>query len=180
MAGRAITPGGLAVDATVGNGHDTLFLARAVGAQGRIIGFDIQEEAINETRRRLQSEVSDVSLHLVHAGHETMGDYLSEGDFGVVDAVMFNLGYLPGGDHSVTTLPETTCQALDASVDVLRPGGIVTIVAYPGHEGGEEEARAVDSWASALPEDEYRAVSYQFVNQPNDPPRLFAVEKREA
>jgi len=178
LAGRALDPGGLAIDATVGNGHDTLFLVQAVGAQGRVVGFDIQEEALDETRRRVQAEAPDASLRLVHAGHETMGDHLSENDFGTVEAVMFNLGYLPGGDHSLTTVPETTCRALDTSVDLLRPGGIITVVAYPGHEGGGEETQAVESWASALPEDTYRSLSHRFVNQPSDAPRLYAVEKR--
>jgi len=180
LAGRALSSGGVAVDATAGNGHDTLFLAQAVGPQGHVVGFDVQDEALGETRRRVQAEAPDASLRLVHAGHETMENHMRERDVGTAGAVMFNLGYLPGGDHSVTTVPETTCQALNTSVDVLRPGGIIAVVAYTGHDGGEEEAQAVESWVSALPDDTYRALSYQFVNQPNDPPRLYAVEKREA
>ncbi len=179
LVSRAVSSGGLAIDATVGNGHDTLFLVQAVGPPGRVVGFDIQEEALEETRRRVRRETSDASLRLVHAGHETIEDHLSESDFGTVDAVMFNLGYLPGGDHSVTTTPETTRQALDTSVDLVRPGGIITVVAYTGHDGGEAEARVVESWASALSDDTLRALSYQFMNQTNDPPRLYAVEKRE-
>lgn len=179
LAGRAVDPGGFAIDATVGNGYDTLFLTKAVGPQGRVVGFDIQKEALDETRRRVRAEVPDASLRLVHAGHETMADHLSESDFRTVDAVMFNLGYLPGGDHAITTEPETTCRALDTSLDLLRPGGVITIVVYTGHDGGEEEARAVESWVSARPDDAFRALSYQFVNQTTDPPRLYAVEKRE-
>jgi len=179
LAGRALTPGELAVDATVGNGHDTLFLVRAVGLEGRVVGFDIQEEALDETRRRVRADVSDAPLRLVHAGHETMASHLDESDFGTVGAVMFNLGYLPGGNHSVTTAPETTCRALDTSADLLRPGGVITVVVYTGHDGGEVEAQAVESWVSALSENTFRALSYQFVNQTADPPRLYAVEKRE-
>jgi 16S rRNA C1402 N4-methylase RsmH len=179
LAGRAVDPGGFAIDATVGNGYDTLFLAQAVGAQGRVVGFDVQEEALDETRRRVQADAPEASLRLVHAGHETMADHLSERDCGTVDAVMFNLGYLPGGDRSITTEPETTCRALDTSVNLLRPGGVVTVVAYTGHDGGAEEARAVESWVAARPDDAFRALSYQLLNQANDPPRLYAVEKRE-
>ena len=178
LADRAIRRGDLAVDATVGNGHDTLFLARSVGPGGRVIGFDIQQEALDETRRRIQADASDTSLRLIHAGHETMATHLGENAYGTVSAVMFNLGYLPGGDHSMTTTSETTWSALDASVKLLRPGGVITVVAYTGHEGGEEEAYAVESWASALPEASFRTLSYRFVNQPGDPPRLYAVEKR--
>ena len=171
LADRAIRRGDLTIDATVGNGHDTLFLARSVGPEGRVVGFDIQQGALNETRRRVQADAPDTALHLIHAGHETMATHLAENAYGTVSAVMFNLGYLPGGDHSVTTTPETTCPALDTSVELLRPGGIITVVAYTGHEGGEEEAHAVESWASALPEASFRTLSYRFVNQPSDPPR---------
>lgn len=177
LAAQALAPGGLAIDATTGNGHDTVFLAREVGADGRVVGFDVQEEAIKETRRRLRSEDPAASVQLIRAGHETMLDHLNESHRGAVGAVMFNLGYLPGGDHSLTTKPHTTRQALNLSTKLLRPGGVITIVLYTGHEGGPAEAEAVHSWASALSQQAFRALSYRFVNQANDPPRLIAVEK---
>ncbi len=180
LAGRAVGEGGIAVDATVGNGHDTAFLARAVGAGGAGVGFDVQEEALVETRHRLEREALSAPVRLVHAGHQTLARHLEEAERGRVGAIMFNLGYLPGGDHSVVTRPETTRQALDASVEALRPGGVITVVAYTGHEGGDEEADAVEAWASALPQAQFRALSYRFPNWSNDPPRLFAVEKRDA
>lgn len=177
LAAQALEPGGLAVDATVGNGHDTLFLAQEVGARGRVVGFDVQEVAIEKTRRRLRSEDPAASVRLIHAGHETMLDHLREPHRGKVGAVMFNLGYLPGNDHTLTTEPGTTRQALDLSTELLRPGGVITVVLYTGHEGGPAEAEAVQSWASALPQQPFQALSYRFVNQVNDPPRLIAVEK---
>jgi 16S rRNA C1402 N4-methylase RsmH len=180
LAGRAVGEGGIAVDATVGNGHDTAFLARAVGAGGAVVGFDVQEEALVETRRRLEREALSAPVRLVHAGHQTLARHLEEAERGRVGAIMFNLGYLPGGDHSVVTRPETTRQALDAGTEALRPGGVITVVAYTGHEGGDEEADAVEAWASALPQAQFRALSYRFPNWSNDPPRLFAVEKRDA
>lgn len=178
LAGRAVAEGGLAVDATVGNGHDTVRLARAVGQSGTVVGFDVQENALRNTRRRLQDEGVGASVRLVHAGHETLAEELTAAERGRVGAVMFNLGYLPGGDHSLTTCPETTRQALEESTEMLRPGGVITTVAYTGHEGGTAEARAVESWVSALPQDQFRALSYWFPNWSNDPPRLFAVEKQ--
>ena len=93
---------------------------------------------------------------------------------------MFNLGYLPGSDGTLTTTPSTTLPALDAARRLLRPGGVMTIVVYTGHEGGRAEADAVDRWAAALPQARFQALSYRFVNQQNDPPRLVAVEKTEA
>lgn len=181
LAAAGLEPGGLAIDATVGNGHDALFLVREVGSGGRVIGFDIQAEALSATRERVRSHVPDASdrLRLVHAGHETMTSHLEEDRIGEVGAIMFNLGYLPGADHSVTTEPETTRRGLAASLDLLCPGGVITIVAYPGHEGGEEEAEIVAAWGASLPEDEFLVFSYRFANQTGDPPRLYAVEKRE-
>lgn len=178
LAARSLNPGDLAVDATVGNGHDTLFLVQTVGAQGRVVGFDVQAEALEKTRERVQDEAPESTLRLVQAGHETMPNHLDDSDYGEVGAVMFNLGYLPGGDHSLTTEPETTRKALTISTELLRTGGVITVVAYTGHEGGASEAQTVRDWMATLPQDAFHALSYRFVNQRNDPPRLFAVEKR--
>ena len=180
LAAAGLEPGGLAIDATVGNGHDTLFLVQEVGPGGRVIGFDVQPDALMATQERIRSRAPDASdrLRLVHAGHETMASHLDEDDLGAVGAIMFNLGYLPGGDHSVTTEPATTRQALAASLELLRPGGVITIVAYPGHEGGEAEAEAVAAWAASLPEDDLLVLSYRLSNQTGDPPRLYAIEKQ--
>lgn len=177
LAGRALELGGVAVDATVGNGHDTVFLAQTVGPQGTIFGFDIQTDALDRTRERLEEHALETEVHLLHAGHETMLRHLPEGLQGEIGAVMFNLGYLPGGDHSLTTQPETTQCALEAATRVLRPGGVVTVVQYTGHEGGTEEADAVTEWAAALPQDTFQVLFYQFLNHRNDPPRLLAIEK---
>lgn len=179
IAGHAIRPEDLVIDATLGNGHDTLFLLREIGAEGRVVGFDVQRKALDATRERVQRQAPAIMdrLRLVHDGHEAMAAHLDDEASGTVGAVMFNLGYLPGGDHSIITEPETTCAALTASAELLRPGGVITIVAYSGHQGGEEEFQAVESWAASLPQDAFRALSYRFVNQKNDPPRLFAVEK---
>jgi len=179
---QSITPSDFVIDATVGNGHDTLFLLREVGAEGRVVGFDIQPEALDATRDRVRRHAPETMerLRLVHDGHESMIEHLSDTVVGHVGAVMFNLGYLPGGDHSIITEPDSTCQALDVSAEVLRPGGVITIVAYSGHAGGEEEVRAVEAWGADRPQDTFRTLSYRFVNQSNDPPRLFVVEKRPA
>lgn len=179
LAGRGVDAGGVAIDATVGNGHDTLFLAQATGPTGQVIGFDIQEAALTEARRRLRANDAPASVRLVQSGHEAMAQKLGAEAKGHVGAVMFNLGYLPGGDHTVTTSPETTREALEVSKNVLRPGGVITVVAYSGHEGGAEEARAVEAWVSALPHRDFQAVSYSFTNARNAPPRLFAIEKRD-
>jgi hypothetical protein len=141
-----------------------------------VIGFDVQEEAIRATRNRLKSAgISDtVTLH--QQGHEAMADAVPAEWRGSVGAVMFNLGYLPGSDKSCITEPGTTVQALKASLSMLRSGGVCTVVIYTGHEGGAEEAEAVQQWAEALDPDTFTVVSYRFVNRDN-PPRLVLVER---
>lgn len=175
---HALSPGGIAVDATVGNGHDTVVLSEAVGDEGHVYGFDVQEEAVARTKDRLETETASPATHLYQVGHEEMDTYLPEERHGKVGAVMFNLGYLPGGDSSRTTRPETTVAALGTAVKLLQPGGVVTVVVYTGHDGGPEEADAVDTWATALSQHDYHVLSYRFMNRKNNPPRLVAIEKR--
>ncbi len=147
--------GDCVIDATVGNGHDTLFLAQQVGVSGKVYGFDIQQAALDETWRRLQSEGVDARVSLYHAGHEAMAILLPESIRGTVKAVMFNLGYLPGGDKQRTTAISTTLAALEQAREMLAPGGVVSVLAYTGHPGGREEAEAVKRWAAALSPDYY-------------------------
>ncbi|WP_325176651.1 class I SAM-dependent methyltransferase [Paenibacillus alkalitolerans] len=172
-------PGDIAVDATVGNGHDTLFLCRLVGPGGHVYGTDIQAEAVTSARARLCEEgVAAGTFTLWQADHSRLAELLPGETQRRVAAVMFNLGYLPGGDHATITTAGTTIRALEAAVEALRAGGIVTAVVYPGHAGGETEAAAVDAWMAALPQSKYQALQYRFTNQRNAPPYVAAVEKR--
>lgn len=144
LVARFVREGDHVVDATVGNGHDTRFLAGLVGAAGRVDGFDIQAGAIEVTGRELNG-LPQVKLHCL--GHERMREVVS----GPVGAVMFNLGYLPSGDKSLVTRPDTTVEALDAAWELLRtPGGILSVVVYPGHAGGWDESLGVEAWFSRL------------------------------
>jgi tRNA G37 N-methylase Trm5 len=97
---------------------------------------------------------------------------------GQASAIMFNLGYLPGFDHQITTHPQSTLAGLDAAISLLRCGGVITIVAYTGHEGAQEETDAVEHWASLLPQKQFSVLSYRFINQLNHPPFLIVVEKK--
>lgn len=143
LVSRHLGPGQRAVDATVGNGHDTRFLADRVGPEGRVDGFDIQPEAIARSGTRLAG-LPQVFLHPV--GHEFLGGIVSPG----VTAVMFNLGYLPGGNKGIVTRPGTTLAALAAALGLLEENGILTTVVYPRHPGGAEEAEAVEQWFQDL------------------------------
>jgi glycine oxidase len=142
---RAVRVGDTVVDATAGNGHDTVFLAACAGPSGHVHAIDIQPEAIQSTRSRLESEtVVNVTLH--QEDHSKVLKSLLESSE-VVGAIMFNLGYLPGGEKKRTTSAETTTAAIAAGISLLKAGGVMTVVAYRGHAGGQEEARAVADWS---------------------------------
>jgi predicted methyltransferase len=152
LAAEALRPGDTAVDATVGNGVDTLFLARAVGPRGRVFAFDIQREALESARRRFAAEgADDAAVVWLMRNHAEMREAIPAALHGRLGAAMFNLGYLPGGDPAVVTRPDSTVAALEAAAELLRPRGVLTVVVYPGHPGGEEEAEAVVRWAHELP-----------------------------
>ncbi|MEK3725782.1 class I SAM-dependent methyltransferase [Paenibacillus sp. FSL H8-0034] len=175
---QLVGPGDTVVDATAGNGGDTLFLARLVGPEGTVHAFDIQQQAIAATKQRLaqaQPDYSHVRLHL--CSHAELESHVPEAAFQQIGAVMFNLGYLPGGDHQAVTTPSATIPALQAAAASLRKGGILTIVLYTGHQGGEDEAAAVRAWAEQLPQKQFQVLEYRFMNQRNHPPYLIAVEK---
>ncbi|MCS7462992.1 methyltransferase domain-containing protein [Paenibacillus doosanensis] len=174
-----VAPGETVVDATAGNGVDTVFLAKCVGAAGSVHVFDIQEHALEQTRRRLAKELTGPApVHFHLCSHAMLKTQLPESAHGQVGAVMFNLGYLPGADESTITTPESTLPALDSALELLRQGGILTIALYTGHEGGEHEAAAVQLWAQQLPQQQFQALEYRFINRDNHPPYLIAVEKK--
>lgn len=177
---RALRSGDTAIDATAGNGHDTVHLASTVGEGGRVYAIDIQPQAIRATRHKVSTRVPDVDVRLIEGDHAALQVHISEADAGNISAIMFNLGYLPRADHAVTTSPDTTLPALDEAIALLKPGGVLTVVMYTGHDGGPEEAAAVHQWAEALPQQSFRVLSYRFTNRENDPPHLLAIEKRDA
>lgn len=139
-----LQPGDLAIDATAGNGHDTLFLANLIGDTGQVLAFDIQRSAIDASLARITAAGFADRVTFVLGSHATLAEHA---DDGTCAAIMFNLGYLPGGDHTQITRTAETLQALDAAVRGLKPGGILTIVCYPGHPGGDEESTAVVAWS---------------------------------
>jgi predicted O-methyltransferase YrrM len=170
--------GDVAIDATAGNGHDTHFLAQLTGPEGMVYAFDVQTAAIESTRKLLERwGVPPDSVQLVHGGHETMEAVIAPSHHGQVGAVIFNLGYLPGSDKTVVTVPATTLAAMDAALRLLRPGGLVIAVLYTGHPGGPEEAEAVRAFAAALPADSHHAVEYRTLNTKAAAPSVLVMEK---
>lgn len=172
----AVPAAGVGVDATLGRGRDALVLAEAVGPDGQVHGFDVQAEAVAASGARLARAGVAARATLHHAGHEHAVGVLPEALRGGVHAVMFNLGYLPGGDPRLVTLPRTTVAALDGLSAWLAPGGVLTVVVYEQHPGGAEEGAAVARWADALDPGNVEAVSYRFINRPRAP-WLLAVER---
>jgi len=178
LVNSALTPGDTAVDATLGNGHDTLFLAECVGPTGRVVGFDIQQSALTETTRRLREAGLEERVELLLRGHEEMTAWFAESaSLPRPQAVMFNLGYQPGRDKSVITRPVTTVIALASALDLLGPGGVITVVLYPGHEGGRAETEAVLSWAREVPVHRALVACHQVLNTRKAGPLLLAIAK---
>lgn len=181
MAERA-QPGDIVIDATSGGGVDTLALARLVGERGSVFAFDIQQAALDRTRERLDAiraggkeKLADTQLLL--QSHEQMADCVPAALHGHIAGVMFNLGFLPGGDESLITQPSTTIAALEAALALLRPGGVITCVVYPGHPGGAEEAQAVQQWVEALPDEAAATMLYRQLHK-KAAPYLLGLEKK--
>lgn len=143
---RFLSEGDQSIDATAGNGHDTVFLARQVGATGRVLAFDVQAAAISSSRRLVEAEGLGERVDFFQESHAGLADHAQPG---TMAAILFNLGYLPGSDQSVITTAAETLRALEASLRVLRPGGWLCVVCYPGHEGGNDEASAVEAWMTS-------------------------------
>lgn len=172
----ALQPGALAVDATLGNGHDCLWLCELVGEEGRVIGFDVQAGAVENSRQRLREAGVEARAQLILDGHQNMGKYVAPES---ADAIMFNLGWLPGAQHGVTTRTETTLQAVNAALVCLKEEGLLTICVYPGHDEGAREREALLSWAQSLNEREYDAMLRCYLNQSKLPPLMIAVKKNK-
>lgn len=170
---RFVTHGDHVVDATCGNGHDTLLLAGLVGSSGRVWAFDIQREAVEATTARLAKAGGFDIVVLVHAGHETMAEHCR----GPVKAVVFNLGYLPGGDRSVVTRPESTLASLEQSLALIAPGGVVIITLYPGHEGGQQERTGLEARLAQLSPVGFHVWRMGQMNVPATAPYVIMVQK---
>ncbi|MGE4283462.1 MAG: class I SAM-dependent methyltransferase [Clostridia bacterium] len=173
IVGKVVRAGDIVVDATAGNGSDTLFLAKLVGELGHVYSFDVQRFALENTRQRLQAEEMIERVTLIKAGHQNIDQYVGTG----IKAVMFNLGYLPGGDHAIHTKAETTIAAISKSLDLLLSHGIVAIVIYHGGDSGFEEKNAVMEFLQALDYRRYSVLMHQFINQIHCPPIAVCIEK---
>lgn len=165
----------IVVDATMGNGFDTLLLSQLVGKNGKVFAFDIQQQAIDMTTQRLNKHQAPQNYHLILDGHEHVSNYIKEQ---TLSAAIFNLGYLPQSNKFITTQSHTTITAITSLLTCLKQHGVIIIVVYYGHEGGIEEKESIETFISQLPQQDYHVAKYAFLNQINCPPQLFVIEKR--
>lgn len=171
--------GEVAIDATAGNGHDTHFLANLVGHTGAVYAFDIQQSALEKTSRRLD-EANIQNVTLLNHDHAQLETLIPSSLRRQIGAVMFNLGYLPGGDKRVTTSSESTLNAIEQATDFLRADGILSVLSYTGHDGGLDESRAVEAVLDRLPESEFEVVKIESQSGNRPGPRLFLVKRQSA
>ncbi len=157
----------IAIDMTLGNGYDSLFLASLVE---KVYAFDIQEQAIIQAKQILKN-VDNVIY--IQDGHENVDQYVSQ----KVQGIIFNLGYLPKGSKEICTTTQTTLPALKKAMQLLDVGGICVLVFYPGHKEGKIEAQEGCQYLQTMDQKEFDIIKYEFINQINMPPFLVAIER---
>lgn len=164
---RYVRPGDLCIDATAGRGRDAVLLAKLTGPTGRVFALDIQPQAVEATRALAQQEGVADRVEVLLLGHQMMASLAGKQTVG---CIAFNLGWLPGGDHLIHTSPETTISALDAALELLRPGGVISLCIYYGKETGYDEKNKVLKWLETLDDRQYQVLCLTFPNRKNDPP----------
>lgn len=162
-----IPKNGVCIDATAGTGQDTAYLAKVVGESGSVIAFDIQEDAIRRTRERLEKERLESRVELILDSHIKMAQYSEENS---VDAILFNFGYLPGGDHTICTKADTSVQAVAIGLNLLKKGGIMSLCIYSGGDTGFAEKDALMNYLKELDSKKYLVIQNTFYNRRNNPP----------
>ena len=166
----------IVVDATMGNGNDTLFFAELVGETGKVYAFDVQQQALDNTTKRLEEHHCLQQAQLFLKGHENIDTLIPEEE--ILSAAVFNLGYLPKSDKSIVTKEDTTIQALEGLLKRLKKKGRIVLVIYDGHDEGKVEKQEVLHFVAELPQEKYSVLNYQFINQRNNPPSLICIEKK--
>lgn len=172
-AKKHVKPGDKVVDATAGHGRDTLLLSELVGESGFVYSFDVQDEALSSTGKLLKIKEKTSNVMLIKDSHENMKKHVEPG----ISCVMFNLGYLPGGDHSIHTKADSSIAAIDAASMLLKPEGLILIVIYHGGDTGFTERDSVIEHCSALDQKKFTVEMISFINQQGDPPILICIQK---
>lgn len=161
-----ISEGDVCIDATAGNGNDTEFLCRMAGETGKVYAFDIQKDAIDHTKVRLEEAGLSKRAELILDGHEKMAAYVKE----EASVIVFNFGYLPGGDHQIATKPLTSIPAIEAGLSLLKVNGIMNLCIYSGGDTGYEERDEILSYLKELDSRKWLVIMSSYYNRKNDPP----------
>lgn len=170
---KHVKEGHTVLDCTVGNGNDTILLAKMVGPTGKVYGFDVQKEALEITLEKLTCENIYNRVRLIEDSNENIDLYIDD----KIDFIIYNLGYLPKGDKNIKTSKETTLKSLEKSLNLLNENGLILITCYIGHDGGLEEKEGIEEFLKNLNQKEFNSIKYDFINQKNFPPILYGVEK---
>ena len=174
MISQYLQDGDKVIDCTMGNGHDTLFLANRVGIDGKVISFDIQARALEITKKMIEDNKLDDSVVLIHDSHENIDLYVKD----KIAGAMFNLGYLPGGDHNLATKAHSTIHALKKCLFLLKPKGAITIVIYYGHGEGNEEKEGILDYVKVLNPSLFHVIKVEYFNQLSCPPIIVTIIKK--
>lgn len=166
---------GYYIDATMGNGNDTLFLCQLAKEKGHVLAFDIQEEAVSATRNLLRTHGYEKQATLIQDGHEHMDAYADEN---FADAICFNFGYLPGGDHQIATRLHTSIEAIEKGLRILKSGGMMSLCIYSGGDTGFEEKEGILAYLKELPAKNYTVIANEYYNRKNQPPMPVFVFKK--
>lgn len=179
---QQVKEGDFCIDATVGNGNDTVLLCELAGSKGKVAGFDIQEKAVEETRTRLKEWGLDSGAKLFCCGHERMEECLrsdpdcakmterAEDGYGQVSCIVFNFGYLPGGDHKIATKAESSVEAIRQGLTLLEKNGMMSLCIYSGGDSGFEERDRILAYLKGLDSRKYLVIMSSYYNRPNNPP----------
>ena len=169
-----VKKGDICIDATAGNGNDTLLLCSLVkGGEengGKVYAFDIQKSALKNTKEKVLAAGFSKELVLINDGHQNMLEHIPTTEYGLISCVMFNFGYLPGGDHNIVTKGETSIKAMEASLKILKKGGLISLCIYSSQEMGYDEKDAILAWLRMLDSGKYLAIVSEYYNRQNDPP----------
>lgn len=171
---QQVRPGDICIDATMGNGHDTELLCRLTGSEGKVLAFDIQEIALSNTQRRLQDAELPVNYRLILDSHSHMDQYA---DADSVSCIVFNFGYLPGGDHALATRPDSSIAAIEQGLKLLKRNGLMSLCIYSGGDSGFEERDALLSYLKALDPKKYLVILSSYYNRPKNPPIPVLIRK---
>lgn len=166
---------GFYIDATMGNGHDTLFLCQMAGEKGKVMAFDIQDQALKATDQLLRKNQMRERASLYLESHANMDRYAQAQS---ADGIFFNFGYLPGGDHALATRPDTSVEAVKKGLEILKKGGVMALCIYSGGDTGYEEKEKILEYLKTLDEKRYLVIVNSFYNRKKDPPLPVFVVKR--